>query len=394
MVGLSGKPFRRLFAILFVVLRPVADSASVPSISLSLTRAASPVEKRRSFLETRELNQRPSESLRYETRLFTATLKMSDGSNLDVLVDTGSGDFVVASSACDTAGCGKHRRFQPALDSHGHFLGTNAAEIHLSYATGDVLGEGFEGQVCVAKTCGRMSFIVASWESVDFAHYKFDAVLGLGPKQLSFADGFNFITAFAHQGALQAPTFSLDLRNGDGNPTLSLGVPGAPPGAIAPGAKQSIASIAASIYSIGNSSVQWLPVAKDSSEWAVPMVDVVFGDVRLDVCGATDCRAVLDSGCGGIALPAKVAQRVKSTLHAGDCSALGDLPRLDFFIGGQKYAVGPERYMKVSEANASHCWPLIYEQPKDVVGMAVLGLPFLLGRRTTFDAGSMMVGFG
>lgn len=393
MVGLSMEGLHGLFAILLCVFRPFADAASVPPTLLSLTRAELPAD---SFPETRTRHRSPSEPLRYETRLFTATLRMGDGSNLDVLIDTGSGDLVVASAACSTAGCGKHRRFQPAGDSRGHFLGTNAADIHLSYATGDALGEGFEGRVCFAKTCGRMSFIVASWESSDFARYEFDAVLGLGPRSL--AEGFGLVDAFARQGALQAPTFSLDLRDG-GNSSLSLGVRGAPPGAVAPGANESITSIANTIYSIGNSSVRWLPVGRDSngddsSEWAVAMVDIALGDVLLDACGAKECRAVLDSGCGGIALPAQAAKRLKSALRVGDCSALGDLPRLDVLIGGQRYAVGPERYMRVSKTNASHCWPLIYEQPEDTKGVAVLGLPFLLGRRTTFDAGAMMVGFG
>lgn len=391
MASLSVQGCHGLFAFFLSVFCAFPDAKPIAATSKPATI---PEDNQLSLFETRVGTYPPSEFLRYETYLFTAMLKMGDGSDLNVLVDTGSGDLVVASSACSTVGCGHHRRFKPTRDRHGYFLGANPVDIHLSYATGDILGEGFEGQVCFAETCGSTSFVVASWESGNFARYKFDAVLGLGPKQRSFAKGFNLIDAFARQGALQAPTFSLDLCSGLCKSSLRFGVQGAPSGVVALSANESITSLADATYPIVESSVHWLPVGKDSSEWAIPMMDIALNSMRLNACGAKECLAVLDSGCGGIALPAAVAKRVKSILHVANCSALADLPRLDFLIRGKTYTVRPERYMKVSKANASRCWPLIYEQPEDVVGTVVLGLPFLFGRLTTFDAGSMMVGFG
>ena len=51
---------------------------------------------------------------------------------------------------------------------------------------------------------------------------------------------------------------------------------------------------------------QWLPVDGRHGEWALPMQDVTFGDEVLEAFGTDGCRAVLDSGCGGIVLPAEV----------------------------------------------------------------------------------------
>lgn len=154
-----------------------ADAASLgPTHLLSLTRMAPWGNRRHSFLETREQDQGFAEPLRYKTRLFVASLEMGDGRGLDVLVDTGSG-------------CGGHHRFRPDGDASGHFLSGDAADIHMSYVTGDLGGAGFEGRVCLAEACGTVRFIVATWASDDFASIKFDAILGLGPRRQSWADG-------------------------------------------------------------------------------------------------------------------------------------------------------------------------------------------------------------
>lgn len=393
MVALPGRPLEwwcGLCAVLLSTPQLSADAASFGPTLLSLTRRMAPWGKRRlSFLETRDQDQGIAEPLRYTTRLFVASLKMGDGSNLDVLVDTGSGNLIVPSEKCDTAGCGSHRRFQPDGDASGHFLGGDAADIHMSYVTGDLGGVGFEGRVCFSEACGTMRFIVATWESDDFASFKFDAILGLGPKRQSWAEGFNFVESLAQQSALQTATFALDLRNGDGDSSLVLGVEGAPPGAAAQWAAASNSSSSNASLSGG---VQWLPADGDHGEWAVPLADVVLGGLRLGACGSGGCRAVLDSGCGGIALPGDVAQRVKSKLDISNCSAIGNLPQLGFIIGGRLFNVGPERYVEISKIDASHCRLLVHEHPEGSETTAILGLPFLFDRRTIFDVTSMMVG--
>lgn len=383
---------------------PFGAAASVAKSELLPIRAVTRGPRHPSFLQVQRSSlQGPTQPLLYETRLFMTSLKMGDGSYLNALVDTGSGNLVVPSSACSSDGCKDHQRFQPEGDHGGHFLGSGFDDINMDYSTGHLTGSGFEGQVCFGDVCGSMSFIVAATESDDFAHYKFDAVLGLGPKQQAFAEGFSFIDAFAQQGALQAQTFSLELRDGEGS--LELAVPGAPTGAAStwPDSTMLSASNASDSSSGANASVfaatfaatgvtQWLPVDGRHGEWALPMQDVTFGDEVLEAFGADGCRAVLDSGCGGIVLPAEVAQRVKSKLDISDCSTIGNLPPLGFVFNGRKYSVGPERYVEISKVDSSHCRLLIYEQPNGIENSAILGLPFLFDRRTVFDVGAMMVG--
>lgn len=122
------------------------------------------------------------------------------------------------------------------------------------------------------------------------------------------------------------------------------------------------------------------------------MAGIAIGDVRLGACGSGGCRAVLDSGCGGIALSAEAAQKVKSKLDISDCSSTSNLPQLGFIIGGQLYTVGPERYVEISKIDASHCRLLVHEHPEGSESTAILGLPFLFDRRTIFDVTSTMVG--
>jgi len=327
-------------------------------------------------------------ALRLEHSLLFCDVKLGDGRSFKALVDTGSGNLAVPSRACTSAGCRNVRGFSPNEDESGHFL-AGASDLHLSFATGKMEGSAFEGSVCYGTVCGKAGFLVAAFESAEFAHFGFNAVLGLGPPRQALRPEFNVIGALAKQASVPKAAFLLSLRS-HGNSSLTLGSTG---------------EFGASTHA--NSLPDWLAADARHGEWAVHMLDISVDGKKSNACGKKGCRAVLDSGCAGISLPAAVLEKLGKRLRLQGCSkeAISEMPVLGFVLGnGHTYELGPEKYVEVAtkrpaddlsadddDDSGPHC-RLRISATKDFARTAILGLPFLLDRDIAFDQGHMRVG--
>lgn len=150
----------------------------------------------------------------------------------------------------------------------------------------------------------------------------------------------------------------------------------------------------------------WLPADARHGEWAVHLQDVAIDLGMTGACAKVGgCRAILDSGCPNILLPAHAFDLVRQRLTPNDCSlaAIQALPGLRFFLGGESvagqgagkpavaaYEIGPERYVEVSRTDPSRC-RLLVEAAEGSTRTVVLGLPFLLDRDVAFDQDRMLV---
>lgn len=341
------------------------------SASLSLTLRRREVASGRTF----------SEVVNFTHHVFTCQIELGDGGHFEALVDTGSGNVVVPAFNCATDGCRDHKRFRPEEDESGHFLGPALSDVSLSYATGRLQGSGFESRVCVAGACGRSNLLVAAWESDSFQRFPFDAILGLGLPRQGLGQGFNLLEAFVKQGVLATQTFSLTLRAA-GESTVSFGDDGSDRD--------------------NTSGLTWYPIDAHHGEWALPLHAVaVDGDTLEGVAckGPHGCRAIVDSGCSGIALPGPMARALLKRLDVGDCSAeaLASLPKLNFTLAGNRsYEVDPSRYVEVSTVDASHCRLLIQAVDSDdsLSRTAILGQPFMMERHLVFDQAKQRIGIG
>jgi len=320
--------------------------------------------------------------LEYKRHVFLCRVDLGDGQEVLALVDTGSGNLVVPSDACTSAGCRGHGRFRPQDDSEGHFLGVEVSDLSLSYASGRLGGSGFETLVCLAGACGRGRLIVAAFESDEFRRYPFDAILGLGMPRQAVGEGFNLIGELARQGTLPSPSFALALR-ADGPSSLTL----APDEAVMRAA------------GVAPRDLTWFAVDSRHGEWALEMSGVAVDGERIaEACsGKGGCRAILDSGTSGIVLPGPLARAVHRRIRGlSDCSttALHQLPTLSFAFGKRSFEVEPASYVEVSAVDPSHCRILV--QPMDgddsITRTAILGQAFLLGRYVVFNQSSAKVG--
>jgi len=240
-------------------------------------------------------------------------------------------------------------------------------------------GSAFQGKVCFGEICGKAGFLVAAWESPEFAKFSFDGILGLGPARQALRPEFNLLGEFAKQGTLPKAAFSLSLRS-KGNSSLAMGSTG---------------------DFGGNATPEWLAADARHGEWAVVLQDISVDGKRTGVCGAKACRAVLDTGCGGIALPGPALKQLGKRLKLGGCSkeAIQELPTLGFVLGnGHTYELHPEKYVEFAhpsevvddDDSGPHCRLRI--QPSGYSRTAILGLPFLLDREVAFDQDNMRVG--
>lgn len=329
--------------------------------------------------------------LRLMQHLLICDVSLGDGRSFKALVDTGSGNLAVPSGDCSSPGCRAHGRrgFEPDEDDNGHFL-PGASDLHLSFASGKLQGSAFQGKVCFGHTCGQAGFLVAAWESAEFARFSFDAILGLGPPRQALRPEFNVIGELTKQGVLPQPAFMLSLRS-QGNSSLTLGTSG---------------KFGSNSSGGAGSLPAWLAADARHGEWAVPLKDISVDGKASGACGEKGCRAILDSGCGGIALPAAVLKQLKKRLTLRGCSpdAIQELPTLGFVLGnGHTYELKPERYVEVATARVSdeltpdsddsgpHC-RLLIQASGDFARTAILGLPFLMDRDVAFDQGHMRVG--
>jgi hypothetical protein len=327
--------------------------------------------------------------LQVKQKLLICEVTLGDGRSFKALVDTGSGNLAVPSADCRSQGCRGRRGFEPEDDTTGRFL-PGATDLHLSFATGKLAGSGFEGKVCFGHVCGQAGFLVAAMESAEFQHFSFDGILGLGPPRQALAPGFNIIGSLAKQGALPSAAFVLSLRS-QGNSSLKLG---------------GLGRFGDEIASANSSFPGWLKADARHGEWAVDLQDIKVDGQASQACAKEGCRAVLDSGCGGIALPAHVLKSIEKRLRMDGCSerAIQELPTLGFVFGnGHTYNLRPEKYVEMSTARISqqltdddsddipHCRLLIHPTGEYSMRTAILGLPFLFDRDIAFDQGHMRV---
>lgn len=328
--------------------------------------------------------------LQLQGQLVVGGVRLGDGRTLAALVDTGSGNLVVPSAHCESLGCQGHRRFRPEMDGSGRFLGGDAAEVHLAFAGAHLAGGGFEGRVCLGGACGSASFVVAAWLSDSFEHLGFDALLGLGPPRQAVSPEFSLLGRLVQQGVLPQPAFTLSLRR-SGRSEIVLGSGELGRGTV-------VASRAAEDNAtVAGNAAAWMPADSAHGEWAVRLQSAALGGRRfLDCAGASGCRAVLDSGCPGIALPDEAFRTLVGMLPAlTDCSpeAIGGLPRLQFALGdGAIFDVGPEHYVGVASAGSDGCKYHVQGVGGTSTRTVLLGVPFLLDRDVAFHQGRMSVG--
>jgi hypothetical protein len=229
--------------------------------------------------------------------------------NFTVVFDTGSAHFILPSSRCGSEACRNHRRYDRLASASALEInydgspvrGTDGRdEVVVSYGTGEVTGEFVSEVACLGLDfgctdeqqvdsvhCARARIIHAHNMSTEpFKHFVFDGVIGLGLEGLALDPEFSFFGQLTRRSSV-APIFGVFLAASDSGDTSEITFGGHNEARAA-------------------SSLQWVPVVSPAKGyWQVSIQSIRIGSEQLDICGAGDCVAVLDTGMSSLGVPQK-----------------------------------------------------------------------------------------
>lgn len=320
----------------------------------------------------------------------------STGQQLKVVFDTGSANLVVPSVSCKTPGCLSRRNgqsFDPAKSNSGAFVTSSgiktdmehARNLAVGFASGQVKGSAYEDRICIAggMCANQAKFLLADYESDDFADYEFDGILGLAPDgPLSLGQGFSVLDDLAQEGVLTDRIFAFHLSGTDD--------------------EDSEVTLGGFNTNRMTGELTWLRANTDRGGWGVDMSDMTVGGKQQGICSSMSgnaCLAQLDSGCAGIGLPEgmteKLAKQIGFTATIKQCSYPDwYLPTIGFVLGGNNFELHPHEYVDVSN-EATKCRLHFHDLPKDGFTGAspvVLGHPFLLRYYSVYDREQLRIG--
>lgn len=364
----------------------------------------------------------------YKTAYFGSVfVGLPTPQRFSVLFDTGSGHFVLPSSACADPACVGHRRYDRALstsavgiDYDGTRVHPNASDfdkVDILFGTGKVSGPFVEEVVCFGgdqraggaatdepapkaaaalplhEGCVQLRVVAASNMTRDpFQHFAFDGVVGLGLEALALHRDFSFVgqlSRLGHHGG--QPYFGVYLAQADlSDSEISFGGHN----------EERILSPLA-----------WAPVASpDMGYWQVQLRSVRIGNETVSMCANGSCRAVLDTGTSLLGVPREAAASfniasARPVLDGASKCRHTEGPTLIFDLGDLTLRLDPEDYwvpspvpaQSRSDGKARHfCRPSLL--PVDMGSPLgpktfIFGEPFLRRYYTAYDWQRHRIGF-
>lgn len=329
------------------------------------------------FTNTRGKSKRRSDasaSIVHKTAYWGEITLGDPVQRFSVIFDTGSGNMIVPSVACASAGCQPHRKYDPKTSHSAEKIANEDGETmsEITFGTGQIEGEFVRDRLCIGKAemCFSFNFIAANKETVQpFESIPFDGIMGLGFKDLSMGNGFNIIDSLQSSGLLPNSQISFFLTDDDDSEVIFGGFK---PERLA-------------------SEIVWAPV-KYQAYWQVHIDDIAFNDKPQNLCSG-GCNVAVDTGTSMLAGPTNLVDKLSDMVGAkDDCSNWDSLPKLGFIVGDTVLNLRPDDYMDRSSFDcAFSLMPLDVPPPKGP--LFIFGDPFLRRFVTVFDHKGPRVGF-
>lgn len=368
---------------------------------------------------------RNGKTVAYKTAYFGSVDVGAEDSRqaFTVVFDTGSGHFILPSTACHSETCLKHRRYNRTLsrnavdiDSDGTPIRHDAVErdnVAIGFGTGEVLGEFAREVVCmgddnagtdgrtegiISPHCVTLHTVLATEMTEDpFGLFAFDGVLGLGLDALALNPQFSFFAQMVAQHPAMNPWFAVFLSRTDGG--------------------ESAITFGGHDERLTASDLEWAPVAlQDLGYWQVQIKAVRIGDIPLEDCADGGCRAILDTGTSLLGVPRQSARAMHKMLARPvaegsytaaseiDCRRVPGQTITFELIGGPAVTLNVEDYSRPTPFNITTapgqsrlmCRSLLL--PVDMQAplgprVFIWGEPVLRRYYTVYDLGQKRVGF-
>ena len=379
---------------LFYLLLALASSQSYPpgphrSLRIPLRKLEKTLEERKALIKFLASRYQPYPSFLSATPLhldnywnceYVGSVGVGTPPQwLDVIFDTGSGNFFVNSNLCTSDTCKTRKLFN---HSYSSTYIDQKASLSVSYGAGDVKGRICTDTVSIAGVEIETQHLAEVTEEIGsvFVGSKFSGLLGLGFNPLAAKGTVPIFDSIVKSQSLDWNVFSFffsvrvfeesELMLGDVNFDRFTG------------------------------EIHWIPLTEDPVYWTIMIDDVRFGDKSLGLC-TNGCKAAVDTGTSLLAAPSKVVDEIHKQFDKS-CEDIYSYPDLIFVIDGKEYSMPPEYYIITSRNNREDdpgVHSIGYEEC-EIAFMAldlkkpmwILGDLFLSSYYSIFDRDRMSVG--
>jgi len=351
------------------------------------------------------LQQMRAQSQQLHALQYYGTVQVgSPSQSFKVIFDTGSGQLMLPSAACESQACKQHRVF--AEKNSSTFIPIGWADDPLvpakddydrdttvvNFAMGDAVGQYARDRVCLGNACALADFVEMTEESDNpFKDAEWDGVLGLAQALSDHAE-FNIMGVLARDvgksepGHLNKPVFAFYLgRNIEDDAEITFG----------DYHEQRM-----------EGPLHWVNVSAEGY-WQFQFSDITLDGKSIGLCkkyGERQCQGVLDTGSSLMMGPKKDLDELLKFLGIVNgetqfqCNESAKYPKLGFQIGDQLLEMDADDYMDRAKraedpVGKESCWA--HMMPVGDTGRGaifVLGMPFLRAFYTVYDLQAKRIG--
>ncbi|KAK4056619.1 hypothetical protein OIO90_002467 [Microbotryomycetes sp. JL221] len=291
------------------------------------------------------------------------------GQQLELVLDTGSSDLVVATHECTDC---EGSVYDPNSSSTASVSST---PFDIQYGSGSASG------ILVSDTVTLGTFSIASQTFGACADFESllggseSGLLGLGWQSLAMSGAVPFAQHLWQEGGLTEPMFGLALRSGDG--TLTLG--GVDLDAI-------------------SEDINWISMEDTDSYWSIPLDGVQVNGVDV---GISTESAIIDSGTSLMSMPASAVQSIYAAIssEAYESSGLMVYPcaanaTVSLSFGGVWYSVPSDGFSYGNaDSSGEECWGSVYDASEGTSDLFIIGGAFLQHVYSAFRFDPPSIGF-
>ncbi|KAG0002222.1 Vacuolar protease A [Entomortierella chlamydospora] len=293
-----------------------------------------------------------------------------------VVFDTGSSNFWVPSTHCNSIACFLHRRFDSRKSST---FKPNGTQFAIQYGSGSLEGIISIDDLAVGGLLVKQQSFGESVKEpgLAFAFGRFDGIFGLGYDTISVLGVVPPFYSMINQKLLDEPVFGFYLGQADS----SLG------------GEMTLGGVDSSHFS---GELRWHNVRR-KAYWEIDLKKVRLGDEEVEL----DAGAVIDTGSSLIVLQTALAEMINKEIgakknYAGqyviECSTVPTLPDFSFFFGDNEYTLKGEDYV-LNAGGTCVSGFMGMDFPESMGDLWIVGDVFLRKYYSVYDLGKNRVGF-
>ena len=301
---------------------------------------------------------------------------------LDVIFDTGSGNFFINSKLCTEKSCLLRASYDHDSSKTYEEIGFL---IEVEFGTGSITGLINQDTISIAGIeIPYQKFAEVTDEDGDvFYDGKFSGILGLAFDSMAAFGTVPVFDNLIRSHNLKWNVFSFYYSLGDDDSEVMVGN-------VNPDKFQG--------------EITWIPILKDlMNYWLIDVDDILLGSQSLGYC-KHKCKAVVDTGTTLLSAPTNHLNDLLSHFNE-DCSDFRNYPDIVFVIQGKEFAIPATNYILTSSKN-SYDDPGVHSFDFNDCSLAfmaldvlppngplwVLGDIFLSSYYSVFDRDSLSVG--